>query len=255
MSARRKKRRLRVRLARLLATLLVLLVGALAVWERYVLRLSELRDGRAVRMLTVPTPQGSRPLVVGPQDPYWTPLSSVSSSLILCVVRAEDAKFFRHHGFDWDQAEDSFESNLEQGRYQRGGSTITMQLARNLFLWRGKSLVRKALEVYLAWRLEHALTKKRILELYLNVVEWGPAVYGIGEASRHYFHKPPAALTLGESCLLAAILPSPLRWNPQRAPQVALRRQQELLARLRRENALGLGELEGSPSAPVDSRD
>jgi monofunctional glycosyltransferase len=163
-------------------------------------------------------------------------------------VRAEGAKFFQHDGFDWDQMQDSLETDLEKGAYKRGGSTITMQLARNLFLWRGKSIVRKALEVYLTWRLEHTLSKKRILELYLNAVEWGPGVYGIGEASRHYYGKPPSALTLGESAMLAAILPSPLRWNPQRAPQVAMRRQQELLSRLRRENAIE--EL----AAPVEPR-
>ncbi len=252
MSARRKKRGLRARLGRLFAAIVVLFVGALAVWESFFLRLSDLRDPRAMRRLTVPTPQGSRELVVGPQSPYWTPLSSVSPSLVLCVVRAEDAKFFQHGGFDWDQMEDSFKSNVDQGRYKRGGSTITMQLAKNLFLWRRKSLVRKAIEVYLTWRIEHVLTKKRILELYLNAAEWGPAVYGIGEASRHYFGKLPSALTLGESCLLAAILPSPVRWNPQRAPQVAMRRQQELLSRLRREHALG--ELERSPSASGESR-
>jgi monofunctional biosynthetic peptidoglycan transglycosylase len=156
----------------------------------------------------------------------------------MCVVRAEDAKFYQHAGFDWDELHDSLETNLEEGKYQRGGSTITMQLARNLFLWREKSLVRKGLEAYLTWRLEHTLPKKRILELYLNVAEWGDGVYGIGEASRHYFRKPPSELTLGEAAMLAGILPSPVRWSPDRNPAVAMRRQQELLSRLRRENAL-----------------
>jgi monofunctional biosynthetic peptidoglycan transglycosylase len=158
--------------------------------------------------------------------------------LVLCVVNAEDAKFFHHGGFDWAQVEDALETNFDEGGYRRGASTITMQVARNLFLWRGKSLVRKVLEVYLTWRLEQTLTKERILELYLNAAEWGPGIYGIGEASRHYFAKLPSELTLGESALLAAILPKPIRWNPQRTPEVALRRQRELLARLRRENAL-----------------
>jgi monofunctional biosynthetic peptidoglycan transglycosylase len=233
-----RKRRIRGRLVRLLASLLLVSVAALTVWEFAIVRISELRDPRSVRVLTVPTPRGPRRLRLGPENPYWTPLSAVSPALILCVVRAEDAKFFRHDGFDWDQMQDSLETDLEQGKYERGGSTITMQLARNLFLWRGKSLVRKVLEVYLTWRLEHTLTKKRILELYLNAVEWGPGVYGIGEASRHYFGKPPSELTLGESALLAAILPNPVRWSPDRAPRVARRRQQKLLARLRRENAL-----------------
>jgi len=238
VSRKRKKRTLFARLGRVLVLAFAALVGVLVGWEALFLRLDSLRDPRAVRTLTVPTPQGSRPLIVGPQNPYWTPLGSVSRTLILCVVRAEDAKFFQHNGFDWDQMQDSFETNVEEGRYKRGGSTITMQLARNLFLWRRKLMVRKVLEVYLTWRLEHTLDKRRILELYLNAAEWGPGIYGIGEASRHYFGKPPSALTLGESAMLAAILPSPLRWNPERAPQVAMRRQQELLSRLRRENAI-----------------
>ena len=238
MRSRRKKRTARARLARFFTLVVASVIGGLVVWEALFLRLDDLRDPKAVRVLDVPTPHGSRELVVGPQSPYWAPLGAISPGLVLCVVRSEDAKFFQHTGFDWVQMQDSFQTNLEEGKYKRGGSTITMQLARNLFLWRGKSLPRKALEVYLTWRLEQTLTKKRILELYLNVVEWGPGVYGIGEASRRYFEKPPSALTLGESAMLAAILPSPLRWNPKRAPQLALRRQQELLARLRRENAV-----------------
>ncbi len=236
----RKRRGLRGGIVwRTAATLLAVGLLALFLWEALVLRLSALRDPREVRVLTVPTQNGTRELVVGPRSPYWTPLSAISRMLVLCVVRAEDAKFYQHDGFDWEQLQDSYETNVETGRYKRGGSTITMQLARNLFLWRGKSLLRKGLEAYLTWRLEHVLEKKRILELYLNVAEWGPGVYGIGEASRHYYQKPPSALTLGESAMLAGILPSPVRWNPQRSPQTALHRQQELLSRLRRENAIG----------------
>ncbi len=239
MKSRRRKRRGRPsRIRRALIGALALGVGSLVVWEAFVLRLDGLRDPRSVRVLTVPTPEGTRSLTIGPQSPYWTPIGSVSRALVVCVIRAEDAKFFQHDGFDWDQMQDLLETDIEKGSYTRGGSTITMQLARNLFLWRGKSIVRKALEVYLTWRLEHTLPKKRILELYLNLAEWGPGVYGIGEASRQYYGKPPSALTLGESAMLAAILPSPLRWNPQRAPLVAMRRQQELLSRLRHENAI-----------------
>jgi monofunctional biosynthetic peptidoglycan transglycosylase len=237
----KSKRKRRGRLAsvrRVVVGALALGIAALVAWETWLLRLAELRDPRTVRVITVPTPQGTRALTIGPQSPYWTPIATVSRALVVCVVRAEDAKFFQHDGFDWDQVEDSVATDLEKGTYKRGGSTITMQLARNLFLWRAKSIPRKALEVYLTWRLEHTLSKQRILELYLNTAEWGPGIYGIGEASRHYYAKPPSALTLGESAMLAAILPSPLRWNPQRAPQVAMRRQQELLSRLRKENAI-----------------
>jgi monofunctional biosynthetic peptidoglycan transglycosylase len=245
-SKKKRTRSWRSKLRWLVAALMLSLVGGLAVWELLFLRLGELRDPRAVRRIEVPTPDGTRALVVGPESPYWAPLGSVSSMLVLCVVRAEDAKFYQHNGFDWDQLQDSFDTNVELGRYKRGGSTITMQLAKNLFLWRRKSVVRKTLEIYLTWRLEQTLPKKRILELYLNVAEWGPGIYGIGEASRHYFGKPPSALTIGESALLAVTLPNPVRWNLNRAPQFAMRRQQELLGRLRRENAIP-DSLESSP--------
>ena len=239
MRRRRKRRSFAARIAWLAVVLFVSGVLALGVWEIFFLRIGELRDPKSVRTISVPTPQGSRDLIVGPSNPYWTPLGAVSSAVVLCVVRAEDAKFWQHAGFDWEQMQDAWETNVEEGKYHRGGSTITMQLAKNLFLWRRKSLPRKAFEAYLTWRLEHSLTKKRILELYFNVVEWGPGVYGVGEASRHYFGKPPSSLTLGEAALLAVTLPNPIRWNVQRAPQFAMRRQQELLSRLRRENALG----------------
>jgi monofunctional biosynthetic peptidoglycan transglycosylase len=238
VTSKRKRRGRSASVRRIVIGAFALGLAALVVWEIRFLRLAELRDPRAARVITVPAPQGTRALTIGPQNPYWTPIAAASRALVVCVVRAEDAKFFQHDGFDWDQVQDSLETDLEKGAYKRGGSTITMQLARNLFLWRSKSIPRKALEVYLTWRLEQTLSKQRILELYLNTAEWGPGIYGIGEASRHYYAKPPSALTLGESAMLAAILPSPLRWNPQRAPQVAMRRQQELLSRLRKENAL-----------------
>jgi monofunctional biosynthetic peptidoglycan transglycosylase len=235
----RTRRRRRLGFAKVAALLLALAAGALAFWEVLFLRIAALRNPTEMRVLSVPgASREMRRLVVGPQNPYWTSLGAVSPALVLCVVKSEDAKFFHHNGFDWEELGNSFEKNLEESEYARGGSTITMQLAKNLFLWRRKSVARKALEAYLTWRLEHTLAKRRILELYLNVVEWGPGIYGVGEASRHYFGKPPSALTLGESAMLAAILPNPIRWNPERAPEVALRRQQELLARLRRENAL-----------------
>ncbi|MGH7821071.1 MAG: monofunctional biosynthetic peptidoglycan transglycosylase [Candidatus Binatia bacterium] len=236
MRRRRKRRSVRFRLV---AVVVVSSAVALAVWEAFVLRIGELRDPKSVRHLSVPDGSGgSRRLVLGPANPYWTPLRAVSKELVLCVLKSEDDRFYQHDGFDWAALRSAVEKNLERRRYARGGSTITMQLAKNLFLWREKSLLRKVLEAYLTWRLEGSLSKQRILELYLNAAEWGPGVYGVGEASRRYFGKPPSALTLGESALLAAILPNPVRWNPERAPETAMSRQRELLARLRRENAL-----------------
>ena len=233
-----RKRRRRRRWPRVLAFLLALGFGAFAVWELAFLRIGALADREASRTLTVPAgKKGSREFVLGPANPHWTPLSAISRELVVCVVKAEDDRFYDHDGFDWEALRKSLEENLEENRYARGGSTITMQLAKNLFLWREKSLVRKAIEAYLTWRLETSLDKKRILELYLNAIEWGPGIYGIGEASRHYFEKHPSELGLGEAALLAAIIPNPVRWNPKRAPGVALARQQELLGRLRREHA------------------
>src|SRR5262249_18714339 len=193
VTSKRKRRSHTATVRRMVIAGLALGVATLVVWEFRFLRLTELRDPRAVRLIAVPTPQGTRTLTIGPQNPYWTPIVTASRALVVCVVRAEDAKFFQHDGFDWDQVQDSLETDFDKGAYKRGGSTITMQLARNLFLWRSKSIARKALEVYLTWRLEHTLSKQRILELYLNTAEWGPGIYGIGEASRHYYARPPSA--------------------------------------------------------------
>ena len=235
---RRRRRGGGRRLRKVVALLVTAPLAALLVWELAFLRIGALRDRSSVRTIEVPTPKGERELVVGPRNPYWTPIGAISPLVVRAVVTAEDAKFWQHGGFDWEQLHDSVEENLERGGYRRGGSTITMQLAKNLFLWRGKSLVRKLLEAYLTWRLERSLDKKRILELYLNVVEWGPGVYGIGEASRHYYGKPPSELGLGEAAMLAGILPSPLRWNPHRAPAFAVKRQQAVMARMLREGAV-----------------
>lgn len=213
---------------------------AIVLWEAIGIRMHALRDPKASRTIEVPLPDGKmRDLVVGPQSPQWAPLGRISRYVPLCVVLAEDGRFWQHAGFDWFEIREAFERNLEKGKYSRGGSTITMQLAKNLFLWRDKSLLRKALELYLTVRLEQSLEKRRILELYLNVVEWGPGIYGIGEASRRYFGKSPAELTLGEAALLAVSLPSPRRSNPGRVTPYLQRRQQELLGRVYRSEGLG----------------
>lgn len=199
------------------------------------LRIAELGDPTQTRVLEVADGRGGkRELVVGPKSPYWTPLSRISPHVRTCVVLAEDGRFWEHEGFDWFELRKSLERNLEEGRFARGGSTITMQLAKNLFLWNEKSLFRKVLEVYLTWRLEQSLEKARILELYLNLAEWGRGIYGIGEASRRYFGKHPSELGIGEAALLAVSLPSPRRSNPGRVTPYLQRRQQELLGRVHR---------------------
>ena len=132
------------------------------------------------------------------------------------VVAAEDASFFTHEGFDWEGIKDAALYNLEAGELKRGGSTITQQLAKNLYLSSERSLLRKAREALITRSLEHHLTKERILELYLNVAEWGQGVYGAEAASRHHFKKSSRDLTANEAAWLAAILPSPRRYDPIR---------------------------------------
>jgi len=143
----------------------------------------------------------------------WAPLSRVSPLLIKAVLIGEDDKFYQHEGFDYEALEQAFEKNLKQGRFAAGASTISQQLTKNLFLSPEKSLTRKAKEAILTWRLENTLSKRRILELYVNVAEWGDGIFGIEAASRHYFHKPASALTSMEAARLAAVLPNPIRFS------------------------------------------
>ena len=147
-------------------------------------------------------------------EQVWVPLSRIAKPAVLAVTIAEDDKFWQHEGFDLDGMEEAFLRNIEEGRIAAGGSTITQQLAKNLWFTPEKSLSRKTKEAIMAWRLERELTKKRILELYLNVVEWGDGVFGAEAAARHHFGKSAAALTSWEAARLAAVLPNPLRWSP-----------------------------------------
>ncbi len=148
----------------------------------------------------------------------WTPIGSVSRHLIHAVVAAEDPKFFGHEGVDWDALRESVETDVRRGRFVRGGSTITQQLAKNLFFTTRKSITRKLRELVVAYWLEQDLSKKRILELYLNVIEWGDGVYGCGAASLRYYGKPVSALSETEAAGLAAMIPSPRRINPRVNP-------------------------------------
>jgi monofunctional glycosyltransferase len=153
----------------------------------------------------------------------WTPLSRIAPALPLAVIVAEDGRFCRHHGVDFSQLRDVIEG-MEDLADVRGGSTITQQAAKNLFLWQGRSFVRKALEFPLALWLDLVLGKRRLLEIYLNVVEWGPnGEFGVQAAVRRAFNKLPRDLNAHESALLAAVLPNPHRRDP-RAPKPTLRR-------------------------------
>ena len=163
----------------------------------------------------------------------WVPLDRVSSHLLHAVLASEDQRFFGHEGIDWDAVLESVEDNVERGQLWRGGSTLTQQLAKNLYFTPDRSLVRKVAEAVVAKRLEFFLTKDRILELYLNLAEWGPGVFGAEAAAHTYFDRGADDLTLEEAATLAAILPHPLTSNPHFHPARMVWRREMLLLRLR----------------------
>jgi monofunctional glycosyltransferase len=144
----------------------------------------------------------------------WVPYAAISDHVKRAVVVAEDIKFFAHGGVDLDEVEDALERAVERKTLPRGASTITQQLAKNLWLTPSRSPLRKAREAILAWQLERTLTKRRILELYLNVAEFGPGIYGVEATARRYFGKTAAELGPLEAAQLAASLPNPRAWHP-----------------------------------------
>ena len=143
----------------------------------------------------------------------FVPLNEISSDFQHAVIAAEDARFYQHHGFDWHAIELAAEDDMEGGRI-RGGSTLTQQLVKNLLFGTGRSILRKGAEFTLVPVAELVLGKRRILELYLNVVEWGPGVYGAEAACRYWYRKPARNMDRQESARLAAILPLPLKRRP-----------------------------------------
>jgi len=164
----------------------------------------------------------------------WRSLDDISPSLVHAVFLAEDDRFYAHHGFDLEQIVIALQRDWSKKQYVYGGSTITQQLARTLFLRPKKSIVRKLKEAALTAYLEVLLSKKRILELYLNVIEWGPGVYGAEAASQFYFWKPASQLTPDEGVALASILPSPRRWSPFSEKVFMARRRTQLLERMKK---------------------
>lgn len=165
----------------------------------------------------VKAPDGARVTIDGgPGTPSWVPLDAVSRHLETAVLICEDGRFHAHSGFDFRALESAIKDDLKQGRFARGASTVSMQLAKNLYLGQEKTLGRKLQEALFTMLLEQQLDKRRILELYLNIVELGPGLYGVGDAAQYYFATPASALTLGQSLYLASILPNPTysHFNP-----------------------------------------
>ncbi|MDD3513962.1 MAG: monofunctional biosynthetic peptidoglycan transglycosylase [Synergistaceae bacterium] len=160
----------------------------------------------------------------------WVPLKAISPYLMKAVLIAEDDKFWSHHGFDREAIQKAFEKNLESGKFKLGGSTISQQLTKNLYLTPAKNPVRKLKEAMITWRLERTLSKRRILEIYLNVVEWGEGVFGAEVASRRHFGKSAAALTAEEAAKLAAALPNPRRYRVDGTSRYVERRAKAIYA-------------------------
>ena len=151
---------------------------------------------------------------LSPANPHFRPLDRIDPFLASAVVTNEDGAFFRHRGFNTESVREAIAENLKAGAYRRGAGTITMQLARNLWLGHERTLARKGQEVVLAWTLEHltGLSKQRLLEIYLNIIEWGPGVHGADEAAEYYFGHDAGHLTIDEALFLTVIVPSPAKW-------------------------------------------
>lgn len=157
-------------------------------------------------------------------DRRWVPLQAISRELPRAVIASEDNRFCLHHGVDWGAAAEAVDDYEDEGRRLRGASTITMQVARNLFLWPGGGFARKGVEVPLALVIDALWPKRRIIEVYLNIAEWGDGLYGAEAASAAFFHLRAAQLTRHDAGLLAAVLPNPRRWSPAHpTPYIAKR--------------------------------
>ena len=216
---------------------LVLVAGAF--WILRFPQIISLEDAGATLTFDIREYSGRTvPFKVGPRNAYWTPLRRIARPLRVCVIASEDDRFFSHYGFDFIELGRSVKRNVEAGGYVRGGSTITMQLARTLFLSSEKTMRRKIIEALLTAQFELTLEKPRILELYLNVVDWGPGIRGIGRAARVYYGKPASALTWGEAAYLAVMLPNPYRYNMSVRPRALRDRQHRLVGRLIREGRI-----------------
>lgn len=162
----------------------------------------------------------------------WVPYQRISGHLKRAIVAAEDAKFVTHNGFDWDGIQKAYEKNLREGEIVAGGSTITQQLAKNLFFSGERAWWRKGQEAVVAVMLETVMSKRRILEIYLNVIEWGDGVFGVEAAARHHYGTTAAGLSQEQAARLAAVVPSPRRYGPASDTAYLQRRTQTILARM-----------------------
>jgi monofunctional glycosyltransferase len=221
-------------------------VGELAAKNPGLTRVMQQRDEEAKR--------AKRP---ARREQVWVPLARVSRHLIHAVIAAEDPKFFGHEGIDWDAIKESAETDWKKKSFVRGGSTITQQTAKNLFFGTRKSVTRKLRELVVARRLEAALPKRRILEIYLNIIEWGDGLYGCEAAARRYYGKSAADLDENEAAGLAAMIPSPRRLNPVVSPARHAQAQRRVLWLMAHAGYIqrDVGSLGAEPPAPPEEPD
>ncbi|MDH4226903.1 MAG: monofunctional biosynthetic peptidoglycan transglycosylase [Deltaproteobacteria bacterium] len=228
--------RVHITLKRVIIITAILVVAggiSFALWTRKAPDVSKLKKQSPGITLKLKTADGKERLFdVGTKNPSWTPIDNVPQNLITAIIQSEDISFYSHHGFDFSEIWDAIKTDIEEMSYVRGASTISMQLVKNLYLTREKSMGRKIKEAYLVVKMEKAISKKRIMELYLNIVEWGPGVYGVKEASAYYFGKTPSELTLDEAAVLAVILPNPVYYNPYKRPKYAEKKKVQILERM-----------------------
>jgi len=170
----------------------------------------------------------------------WVDWAQIAPSMKLAVVASEDQKFATHHGFDFDSINDALEDR-ESGKRVRGASTISQQVAKNLFLWPGKNWIRKGLEAWFTVLIEACWSKQRILEVHLNIAQFGRHLFGVGAAAGNFFRKPAAKLTADEAALLAAVLPNPIRLKADRPSKYVRSRQQWIVSQMGQLGPLKLG--------------
>ncbi len=164
----------------------------------------------------------------------WVPYERISRHLTRAVLAGEDSRFFEHSGFDWEAIQKAIDENLEEMEFRRGASTISQQLAKNLFLSTSKNPLRKLHEALITWEMEKIVSKRRILEIYLNVIEWGDGLYGAEAAARHYFKTSAAALSSEQAAFLSAIIPNPRgKYSPVKNPR-RVERRKRIIQRLMR---------------------
>lgn len=174
----------------------------------------------------------------------WYPLNQIPAIFIKTIIVAEDASFWIHNGIDWFEVKESIKKNVTEGEFSRGGSTITQQVVKNLYLSSEKTISRKLSEWIISWKMDKELKKSRILELYLNIAQWGEGIYGVYAASKFYFGKQPDYLDLHEMVRLAAVLPNPIKMRPDIINKAVYWRSEVILERLLKYNYITLEDFE-----------